>query len=209
MSSTITSIGGLPLVVEQATYFNAGSTFTGGHRVPAQVPGPARLFAEASEKLVDLGSGPVEFFDSFLLIGNDNDGPAAVTVRFLPDVPPAVTQGFSVPANSRLTVPIQSAVPAMVGRSFGMSVTSNLPISATRSQYFGAPPTFVGAHASEGIAAPSPTHLFAEGSTNLGFDVYYAIANSNLAPATATLTHRLETGATVVQTVTVPAEGRA
>ncbi len=209
VATTVTSPA--VIAVEEATYFNAGSTFTGGHRVRAIPPSLTRHFAQASEKQVDLGSGPVDFFDGYLLVGNDNDGPATLTVRVLPQPPLAAftPPPVVVPANTRLTLPLATAIPAVAGTPLALVVTSDVPVSTTRAQYFGGPPSFVGALASEGVVAPGLTHLFAEGTTRAGFDVYYAIGNANLAPATVTLTHTLETGAGVVQTVTVPGETQA
>ena len=209
VSSTVTSAAGGTLVAEEATYFSEGSPFTGGTRIVARAPGLTHYFAEGTEKPADFGSGPVDFFDTYLLVGNDNDAEAWLDVKFLREPPlPPITRTFVVPGNARLTIPIAARVPVLAGESFGVAVTSSVPISMTRSTYFGMPPTFVEAHASEGVANPSQTHLFAEGATTDGFDVFYLIANPGDAPATVTLTHHLTTGATVVQSLTLPAESR-
>ncbi len=214
LGTTVTSAHGLPLVVEEVTYVDGGAPFTAGARVAVSGTESATwYFAEGSQKRVDRGSGVVEVFETYLLLANDASTSATVAVRFLPEPPRAAfTEEFSVPPRARRTIPIASHVPALSGRSFGMVVTSDVPIGATWAQYLGPSASIAAAHASPGVPAPSATWLFAEGSTRSGFETFFAVANPNPTPATVTLTYHLGEGASrgtvMTQTLEVPAESR-
>lgn len=205
LSTTVSSDAGLPLVVEEVTYVDGAQLFADGGRLPASVAASTSwYFAEGSEKPIQFASGRAGRFETYLLLANDAATPATVAVRFLPDTGLAPrTEMFSVPARTRRTIPVGLAVPSLAGRSFGMAVTSSVPITAARSQYVGPAPAFAAMHASPGVTAPALEWLFAEGSTRHGFETFFAIANPDTTPSTVTFTYHLTTGAVVHRTVAV------
>ncbi len=107
-------------------------------------------------------------------------------------------------------------LPALVGKSFGIGVTSTLPIIAERAMYFPRPGAgglpgarmFEGGHESAGVPEAATSWFLAEGATGLFFDTFVLASNANAAPANLTVTYLLDTGVTIVRPHTVPANGR-
>jgi subtilisin-like proprotein convertase family protein len=190
-STIVTSTNAVPIAVERSMYWGDG--LAGGHAAAALEQAARTWYlAEGSEQ--DLQPG-VNFFDTYLLLGNPNAVPATVTVRFTPEQVPSFTREFDVPAQSRFTVST-ALIPELANQAFGLVVTSDVPVFAARSQYFG--PGYAGGESSEGTVDPSRRWLFAEGSTQGSFETYLLLANPSAAPVNLTVTYRLEDGTPIV-----------
>jgi hypothetical protein len=166
-----------PISVERAMYRNVGGQVFGVGHAAAGVPSPATTwyFAEGSA-----GS----FFDTYLLFANPSAQLATVQVEYLRDLGGAVTQTYTVPANSRLSVYVDD-VPGIGGASFGARVTSDVAVVAERAMYWpGGFFDYYEGHVSAGATAPSSVWYLAEGETGGPFDAetYVLISNVTASP---------------------------
>ena len=131
---------------------------------------------------------------------------ATVTITYYHENGQLYTQTEALPARRRITLPPPAAMP---DGGFAMRVQGHAgaPIVAERSVYFG--PYFEGGDTSSGWPVTSPTWRFANGRAMSFWSTYYLLFNPSATPATVTLTHyRTAGGASVTQTVTVPAQQR-
>jgi subtilisin-like proprotein convertase family protein len=195
LSSIVHSADAVPLAVERTMIWDASGY--GGHGATSVAPATRWLFAEGSQG----------FFNTFVLLANDNATATNVTVRFLLEGGGVVNLPVSVPAKTRRTI-FAGDISALVNQSFGIDVTSTLPIIAERAMYLPGARVFEGGHESAGVNATSTQWFLAEGATGSFFECFVLLSNPNPTPATVTLTYLLPSGATIPQTVVVPANGR-
>ena len=149
-------------------------------------------------------------FDLFYLIQNPSlIAPAEVQIRFLLPVGAPIVRTYTVAANSRFTLPIDS-IPELAETDVSAVVESmNLvPIIVERAMYSSAAGVFAAGHDSAGVTSLSQTWFFAEGATGTFFDLFLLLANPNATPAELRATYLLPSGATVVKTYTVNANSR-
>jgi subtilisin-like proprotein convertase family protein len=194
-STTVHSTNATPLAVERTMAWDTRGY--GGHGGTAVAPANQWLFAEGSQG----------YFSTFVLLANDNDDAADVTLTFLLEGGGPVVHQVTVPAKARHTIHAGD-LPALVNQSFGINVTSNRPIIAERAMYLPGARLFEGGHGSAGVNRPSRTWFLSEGATGPFFECYMLLSNPNAIQATVTLTYLLPTGDTVTQNVVVPANGR-
>lgn len=197
VSTIVHSLNAVPLAVERTMSWD--STGYGGSGGTAISPNLDWLFAEGSQG----------YFDTYLLLANDNDVDAHVTVHFLREGGGLVNHPVTVLAHKRLTI-YTGDIPELVNTSFGMEVTADAPITAERAMYFphGSARVFEGGHEAAGVNDISKHWYLAEGATGPFFECFILLSNPSLATAHATLTYLLPDGTTIPQTVDVPANGR-
>jgi hypothetical protein len=129
---------------------------------------------------------------------------ATVQVKYLHANGIEYTQNATVPGYARVTL-IPPTMPAG-SYSFSVSTTNGVPIVAERSMYT---PSWKAGDNEIGTPTTSTLWRFAEGATNSpSFSGYLLLGNFTTTTANVTLTFRLENGATVRSTTTVPARGR-
>jgi subtilisin-like proprotein convertase family protein len=197
VSTIVHSMDAVPLAVERTMSWDG--TGYGGHGGTAIQPDTQWLFAEGSQG----------YFDTFLLLANDKDADANVTVRFLLEGGGNVDKPVTVQAHKRVTI-YAADVPQLINNNFGMQVTSDIPITAERSMYFphGQGRVFEGGHEAAGVNDVSKRWFLAEGATGPFFECFILLSNPLTRDAHATLTYLLPSGETIPQNVTVPALGR-
>jgi serine protease len=112
------------IVVERSMYWNNG-TGKGGHcQIAVPQPRQQNLLAEGS---TDWG------FDEWVLIQNPNNTAANIGIEFMTSQGLIPDTGFSLPANSRVTIHVNDKVPYL---DTSTRVYSNLGIIAERSMYW-------------------------------------------------------------------------
>ena len=116
VSAVITSLNGVPIIVERAMYSSAAGTFAAGHD-SAGVTSPSLdwFFAEGATG---------GFFDTFLLLANPNGSPANVHATYLLPSGQTVQKDYVVPANSRRTLNVQFEDPQLSGTAVSTRLTS-------------------------------------------------------------------------------------
>ena len=92
--------------------------------------------------------------------------------------------------------------------SFSAVVESDLPVVVDRLMTWGNGPIPYGSHAETSSAAPGTSWLLAEGSTVLGFQLFYLLQNPQATTVTATIRYLLPSGAPVVRTYDLPPQSR-
>ncbi len=195
VSSVVHSTGAVPLAAERTMIWDA--TGYGGHGGSATAPHTRWLFAEGSQG----------FFDTFILLANDNATDATVTLDFLLEGGNVVSLPVTVTARTRRTI-FAGNIPQLVNRSFSMDISSSLPIIAERAMYLPGARTFEGGHESAGVNSPSRVWFLAEGATGAFFDCFVLLGNPSPTEAHATVTYLLPSGATIVRAVTIPTRSR-
>jgi hypothetical protein len=85
---------------------------------------------------------------------------------------------------------------ALRQQSFGIDVTSVLPIIAERAMYLPGARLFEGGHESAGVNAASRQWFLAEGATGSFFECFVLLSNPNSSTANVTLTYLLPDGTT-------------
>lgn len=191
-----TSRGG---VVTERTmrWSNTSGSYYGGHTGKA-VQGTATTwyFAEGSQG----------FFDTYVLLANSSNSTATVTVTFLTESDGPFSATVTVGPQARQNV-YAGDYPQLVGKSFSITVQSNVAIIAERAMYFGSP-LFNGGHASAGVTTLSTDWNLAEGATGSYFDTYVLIGNPQSTAVSATVTFLKSSGAPVVKTYNIAAQSR-
>jgi hypothetical protein len=160
------------IAVERAMYRSAATqTFALGHGAGA-VPAPATtwLFAEGSSNA---------FFDTYLLLVNPGAAPATVAVAYLQESGGPLTRTYTVPAGTRFSVFVDD-VPGLGVSSYGIRVTSDVPVVAERAMYWaGGFFDYYESHASTGSTQHGSRWVLAEGEQGgaLGAQTFVLIAN--------------------------------
>jgi hypothetical protein len=194
-STVVHSTDAVPLAAERTMIWDTSGY--GGHGATSVAPATRWLFAEGSQG----------FFDTFVLLANDNTAATDVTVRFLLESGGVVNVNVNIPGKSRHTM-YAGDVAALRQQSFGIDVRSVQPIIAERAMYLPGRRLFEGGHESAGVNAPSTQWFLAEGATGGFFECFVLLSNPNSTAANVTLSYLLPDGTTIPQSVVVPANSR-
>ena len=196
VSTVVTSQSGAPLLVERTMFWD--QTSYGSHGAIAQEGASTRFL---------FGEGAQGFFNTFVLLANNNAEPATASVTFLPESGLVVSRQVNLPPRSRTTIS-GSDIPELANASFSITVDASRPITAERAMYFGTTPLFKGGHDSPGVTLPATKWFFGEGATGGFFDTFVLLGNPSTRNANVKMTYQLAGGGTVVVNRTVPAFGR-
>lgn len=188
-----TSSSGVPIYVERTMYWNGRR---GGHNAGG---------VEAPQTTWYLAEGATNnFFSTFILLVNPNPSAVSVTVRLLSDDGPPVNFPYTVAANSRLTVPVNS-LPQFRSANFAAVVTATQPVFVERAMYWLG---FEGGHDSTAVSSLATVWRFAEGFTGGDFETYFLLANPSAATISTTLSFFLDTGAVITKNVSIAPTSR-
>ena len=130
------------------------------------------------------------FFDTDLLVANPGEETAPIEVRFLKPGGDTVTQTYTVPAMSRLTIRVDD-VPGLEATAVSTIVTSTEGRAIVVERTMRWNETGYGAHTEKAVAGPSKTWYFAEGSQGFFF-TYLLLANPRANANTATVEYLRE-----------------
>ncbi|HTV01267.1 MAG TPA: hypothetical protein VMF13_12040, partial [Luteitalea sp.] len=207
MSATLTSLNGVPVVVERSMYrHSATETFAAGHN-SAAVEAPAMRWF-----LAEGATGGT--FDEFVLIANPNASPATLTVSFLRAGQAPIVQTHVAPALSRLTLWVDEAAPELANAEVSVVVESvtPTPVVVERSMWWRATPSgeWVESHNSRGATSTASRWLVADAEAGGAGDAstYVLVANTGEQPAQVRFTLLPESGASRIVTDVVTANGR-
>jgi IPT/TIG domain len=205
VSAVLTSLNGVPIIVERAMYSSAAGTFAAGHD-SAGVTSPSLewFFAEGST-----GS----FFDTFVLLANPNDSPANVHATYLLPSGQTVQKDYVVPANSRRTFNLQIEDARLAGTDVSTRLTSTNGISfiAERSMWWPHGQPWFEAHNAAGATTTGTKWAVADGEVGLlpeDTATFILIANTSAFAGTVRVTLLFEGGNAVSQDFTVAGNAR-
>ncbi len=192
-----------PIAVERAMYRSSGDEiFSLGHAAAAVTAPSANWF---------FGEGATgTFFDTYLLLANPSAQPASVQVDYLRDAGGAVSRTYTVPANSRFSVFVDSE-PGMDGTAFGTRVTSSVPIVAERAMYWaGGFFDYYEGHVSAGATQTGSHWVLAAGEQAGPYaaQTYVLVTNTGAAPVTVRISSLPETGVATHDVVEIPGNSR-
>ena len=165
---------------------------------------PAGTFANY---LAEGVSSP-DFFTTEFAIVNPDLLPVAAAVRLeRGGALDTVKQGFVIPGRSRAT--LNSHELGLDTSSFATAIESDKRLIVDRLVTWGAPGGVpYGSHAETASRGPATQWFLAEGTTVLGFQLFYLLQNPQPAPVTATVRFLLPSGAPLVRTYDLPARSR-
>ena len=147
------------------------------------------------------------FFTTRVAIANPTDVQANVAVRFDLADGGTVKRTVWVPPHTR--VDYDSRAEGLATSSFSTVVESTQPVVVDRLMTWGDPGAVpYGSHAETSSAAPGTSWFLAEGSTVLGFQLFYLLQNPQATPTTATIRYLLPSGVPMVRTYDLPARSR-
>jgi hypothetical protein len=164
-------VSDLPIVAERAMYFGPG--WIGGH-VSGGVREPSTTWFHAE-------GATGSYFTSFILIGNPNAEPAAVTVDYLTDDGARIRRVHQVAPQSRLTLNIATEDAALASANVATTIQADRPVIAERVTYWpGAPQDWQDASGSFGSTAVA--RRWAVGDIRVGgargYQSYVLLANN-------------------------------
>ena len=210
----------VPVVAERAMYFD---DYRSGHdALGVTAERTTWYFAEGFT-----GGNAQIAFETFLLIGNDNDQQATVTATYFRDSGVPVVRSYTVPPYSRFNIWTDqerndSGAFLLPSAAFSVRLDSTVPIVAERSVYWGTPaqgdpttPVFPWkeGHVVAGIEQPRAKWAFAEGrqgedASGTRFDSFFLLVNPNSVDIQVRAIFATEDGTGLTITVTVPANTR-
>ncbi len=193
----------VPVVVERSTYFNYTSPVSGGRR-EGGAAAPATDRTSTVWHFAEGYSGPG--FDTWVLLQNPNDVPAAATVTFFVEGSAPSSATLGVAPRSRATL-LASTVPGVAGTSHSITVESNVPISAERAEYFDYYGILDGSTA-QPTPAPRPRWYLTEGYAGPGFDTWILLSNPLTETVEVAATFLVQDGAPVARTYSLPPRSR-
>lgn len=133
VSTIVRSIRGIPVLAERAMWWPAASVWQEGHSSAGSTT-TGRLWALAEGE-----DGGARHDQTFILIANTGREAATVSVRLVFEDATTSERSYTLPANSRFTVPVGTEFPDAVNRRFGAIVESlgrdPQPIVVDRAQY--------------------------------------------------------------------------
>ncbi|MEW6554177.1 MAG: DUF5719 family protein [Actinomycetota bacterium] len=145
-------------------------------------------------------------FQEYLCLGNPGTIPFDVAVTYLFPDGSTQTDGYNVPAFSRITVDVNQAVGA--GRDVSIKCEGPLPYIAERPMYFTYGQGWTGGHDAVGASDPAQEWYFAEGYTGPGFYEYICVLNPGNDDADLTFRFQTQSDEIVVADKVVPAHSR-
>jgi glucose/arabinose dehydrogenase len=128
-------LANIPVVVERAQYWpNAPSQWYEAHNAFGVTTAGTRW------GLAEGQTGRFETASSYILLANNTNTSATVTIDFIREVDIPLTRTFTVPGNSRFNVSTgpSTTVPELDSERFGAVVTSTVPIVVERALYWNA-----------------------------------------------------------------------
>jgi hypothetical protein len=191
-ATRVRTTGGTGVVAERAMWWRdpawTRGNFVEGHASPG-IPEPSTswYFAE----------GNTSGFDEFILLANENNMPAAVTLRYLLESADPVTRTLMMPPQSRTTVNVVYGAEGLgSGFAHGTAITSTQPIVAERSMYYNDGEVRAqAAHNSVGSPRLASKWLLPEGNGYDGTRTELLLANPGGETASITVLFLFEGGA--------------
>ncbi len=208
MSATLTSMNGVPVVVERSMYRNnGGELFSAGHSSAAVDAPSMRWF------LAEGATGGT--FDEFVLIANPNAAAATLRVSYLRAGKAPIVKTYTARPQSRLTVWVDQEAPELASAEVSVVVESltPTPVVVERSMWWKSAAgagEWVEAHNSRGETTTAARWLVADGEAGGPGEAstFVLVANTGSTAARVMFTLLTETGATRTVEDTVTANGR-
>ncbi|MBX0328147.1 peptidoglycan recognition protein family protein [Oscillochloris sp. ZM17-4] len=214
----LTRIVGVPAGARSDLVLN--DVISGTTSLPAIVESSAPLLAERSMNLTtDVDGGPgisrlsrIWYFaegstegtnSTYLILFNPQAAAVSATITYMRSDGTQFEQKVQISARDRLVVAVHDVLP---DASFGARVIAAQPIAVERTMRFGRSPEGAapGLHTGRGIDTLSRRWLFAEGTTENGFQMRLLVLNPNDQPANTEAVFMGPDGASDVRRYAIP-----
>jgi hypothetical protein len=190
VSAAITSLNGVPIIVERAMYLGVGGQMFGAGHESAGVGAPAAewFFGEGATGA---------FFDLFFLIANPNADPSRVEARYLKPDGSVVTRAYDVAGNSRFNIWVDTEGPELADTAVATTfrVLNGVPVVIERAMWWPGSGWQEG-HDAAGATQTGEKWALAEGELGgaTRIETYVLIGNMSDREGTARVTLTLEDG---------------
>jgi type 1 glutamine amidotransferase len=147
----------------------------------------------------------------FYLLQNPNPTATTATIRYLlPGGVAPIVRTYSLPPQSRTTIPVDDETPALASTDVSAEITALQPIIVERAMYRSLPgQPWAAGQGSTGVTATNTRWFLAEGATGSFFDLFILLANPSPTAANVRVTYLLTGGGQLVKDYGVPANSRA
>jgi type 1 glutamine amidotransferase len=147
----------------------------------------------------------------FYLLQNPNPTATTATVRYLlPGGVAPIVRTYSLPPQSRTTIPVDDETPALASTDVSAEITAPQPIIVERAMYRSLPgQPWAAGQGSTGVTATNTRWFLAEGATGSFFDLFILLANPSPTAANVRVTYLLTGGGQLVKDYGVPANSRS
>jgi hypothetical protein len=199
-----------PVVAERPMYFNyqglAQNNWTGGHDVVGtNSPNTDWYFAEGTTRKNAVDGA----FEQWLCLQNPGTKPITVTATYQLAAGQGnpISKSYTVPAQQRLTVPVNNEIGPDKDCSVYLHSDSNF--IAERPMYFSYHASaWTGGHDVLGVNSTASTWFFAEGTTRTNFEEWLCLQNPGNSDAHTTITYYTTSGQVIPKQWTVKANTR-
>jgi Tol biopolymer transport system component len=188
-----------PIVADRTMQWDA--TGYGAHTETAAPAASTTWYLAEGSTVVD--------FNLFYLLQNPQPTPVDATIRFLRPSGDPIVKTQTLPPNSRTTIYVNEADPALAESDVSGVIEASAPIVVERAMYANRPnQPFALGHAAKGVTEPSTHWFLAEGATGGFFDLYVLIANPSTSAAKVEVRFLKPDGSVVPQSYTLAPQTR-
>jgi hypothetical protein len=138
------------------------------------------------------------FFQTRLSLANPSGTAAAAVLTLDRRDGQRIRHAVDLPERGSAAIDL-GALPGLEAADVSVTVDSDRPIGVERSMTWGGSGGIYGSHAERATTSPSTTWFLAEGSTVLGFDLFYLLQNPQATPAHVTVRFLLPSGSTLTR----------
>ncbi len=192
-----------PIVAERATYRDVGAQPYGAGSNSLGVTAPATSWSFAEGATGD-------FFDTFLLVANTSPTAGTVTATYTVEAeggPVVVTRTYALAGDSRLTIHVDQADPALASGAVSTVLTSDVPSVAERAMWWpGSPETWAETHSEFGATTRGTAWAIADAELDAatGTDTFVLVdADTGGGPASVEVTAWPTHGSAVTRQVSL------
>lgn len=213
VSAVLTSVAGIPIVVERAMYRSIPDRGFFAGEAAAAIPQLARQW-----HMGEGATGP--FFDTFVLVGNPNVTPAEIEALFRKDDGTVITKTYTVAPFTRFTIWVDVADPALAHTNVSTTITStnDVPIVVERAMWWPGPelapafgtPFWSESHLANGSTVTSRRWTFADGEQGGPWnnETYVLVGNTSADAGLVQITLLFEDGRTIARNFPIAGHGR-
>lgn len=178
----------LDVIAQHFTYTPPPPPYTGGHA--------SQGISSLSKDWYFAEGYTAPNFNEFICMMNPLSTTATVQATYMKPDGSVAAASYSVPAFSRSTINLKD-VPGLQSTEVSVRLSSDIDISAERSQYFWEYKGKDGGTDSAGVSLPGKTWYLAEGYTGGDFDEYVLMQNPGPMPASVHIEFMTPDGSTV------------
>jgi hypothetical protein len=198
LGEVVSQTTNLPVIVESSEEIIAQQTMA----LPTDVNISFGIHEESRVWYFAEGS-TANSFNTFLVMFNPQQTPTAVTITYMRGDGTQAEQRAILPARQRLAINVGEVLP---DTEFGVQIVAEQPIVAERTMRFGTDAR--GLHKSAGMAQLSRVWYFAEGSTQIPFNMRILLLNPNRQSTVAEVTYLTPDGTTATRRYAIPGTTR-